>query len=82
MLLEGNVIAPLIQKRTVSLPPALTILSQTILGTLFGAFGLILATPLVAALLAAVRMIYIEGVMENTDAPSSDTGPTRCRWAD
>jgi len=34
--LEGNVIAPLIQKRTVDLPPALTILSQTVLGTLLG----------------------------------------------
>ncbi len=63
-MLEGNVIAPLIQKRTISLPPALTILSQTILGTLFGAFGLILATPLFAALLTAVRMIYVEGVLE------------------
>ena len=29
--LEGNVIAPLIQKRTIDLPPALTIVSQTVL---------------------------------------------------
>ena len=63
-MLEGNVIAPLIQKRTISLPPALTILSQTILGTLFGVFGLILATPIIAALLTAIRMIYVEGVLE------------------
>ena len=63
-LIEGNLIAPMIQKRTISLPPALTILSQTILGTLFGAFGLVLATPLVAMLLTAVRMIYVEGVLE------------------
>lgn len=63
-MLEGNVIAPLIQKRTVSLPPALTILSQTILGTLLGVVGLVLATPLMAALLTAVRMIYVEGVLE------------------
>ena len=63
-LLEGNVIAPWIQKRTVSLPPALTILSQTILGTLFGLIGLIVATPLIAVLLVAVRMIYVEGFLE------------------
>lgn len=63
-MLEGNVIAPLIQRRTISLPPALTILSQTILGTLFGVFGLILATPLIAALLTAIRIIYVEGVLE------------------
>ncbi len=63
--LEGNVIAPLIQKRTVDLPPALTILSQTILGTLFGIMGLILATPLVAAAMTGVRMVYVESVLEN-----------------
>ncbi len=68
-MLEGNAIAPLIQKRTVSLPPAITILSQTILGTLFGAFELVLATPLVAMLLTAVRIIYIEGVLEDKSNP-------------
>lgn len=67
--LEGNVIAPVIQKRTVSLPPALTILSQTALGTLFGAMGLILATPIMAMLLVGVRMVYVESVLERTRSP-------------
>lgn len=62
--LEGNVIGPLIQKRTVDLPPALTILSQTVLGALFGIMGLILATPLMAVTMVAVRMIYVETVLE------------------
>ena len=79
-MLEGNVIAPLIQRRTISLPPALTILSQTLLGTLFGALGLILATPLMAASLVAVRMIYVETVLEGRRAdPASGhpaAGPT------
>lgn len=63
-LTEGNVISPWIQKRTIALAPALTIISQTILGTLFGLFGLILATPLMAALITAVRMVYVEDVLE------------------
>jgi predicted PurR-regulated permease PerM len=67
--LEGNIIAPLIQKRTVDLPPALTILSQTVLGTLFGVMGLILATPLTAAAMTAVRMVYVETVLEKQGAP-------------
>lgn len=67
--LEGNVIAPLIQKRTVDLPPALTILSQTVLGTLFGPLGLILATPVTAASLVAVRMAYVEEVLEDAAHP-------------
>ena len=71
-MLEGNVIAPLIQRRTISLPPALTILSQTLLGTLFGALGLILATPLMAAALVAVKMIYVETVLEGKGYMGSD----------
>jgi predicted PurR-regulated permease PerM len=71
--LEGNVIAPLIQKRTVDLPPALTILSQTVLGALFGVMGLILATPLFAAAMTAVRMVYVESVLERPGrAPEAD----------
>jgi len=63
--LEGNVIAPLIQRRTVHLAPVLTILSQTVLGTLFGFMGLILATPLTAAGIVLVRMVYVEDVLGN-----------------
>ncbi len=62
--LEGNVIAPLIQRRTVSLPPALTLFSQTVLGALFGPLGLVLATPVMAASLVVVRMAYVESVLE------------------
>jgi predicted PurR-regulated permease PerM len=54
---EGNVAAPMIQRRTIDLPPALTILSQTAFGVVFGLFGVILATPFAAALLAAVRAL-------------------------
>jgi predicted PurR-regulated permease PerM len=57
---EGNVTAPLIQKRTIDLPPALTILSQTAFGVIFGLFGVILATPFAAALLAAIHEIQAE----------------------
>ena len=68
--LEGNVIAPLVQARTVNLPPALTILSQTVFGALFGAMGLILATPLLAAGMVAVRMVYVEDVLEGEADPA------------
>ena len=61
--LEGNLIAPLIQKRTVALPPLVTLLSQTVLGTLFGPMGLILATPITAGALVLVRMVYQEKVL-------------------
>ncbi len=50
--LEGNVLAPLIQRHAVHMPPALAILAQTVFGTILGVPGLILASPLTAALLA------------------------------
>ncbi|NHO54743.1 AI-2E family transporter [Acetobacter estunensis] len=49
---EGNVMAPLIQRKAVSMPPGVTVLSQTFFGGIFGAPGLILASPLTAMLLA------------------------------
>lgn len=54
-LFEGNVTAPLIQRRTINLPPSLTILSQTALAVIFGLFGIILATPFTAAIIATVQ---------------------------
>lgn len=65
---EGNVVAPIVQRRTVELPPVLTIFSQTIFGTLFGPLGLVLATPIAAALMVAVRIVYIEGVLGDDEA--------------
>lgn len=48
---EGNILAPLIQRRAVHMPPALAILSQTVFGSILGAPGLVLASPITAALL-------------------------------
>jgi predicted PurR-regulated permease PerM len=70
--IEGYGVAPFVQKRTGTLPPALTIMSQTILGALFGIPGLILAPPVMAATLVALRMIYVESVLE-----SGETEPSR-----
>ena len=57
---EGYVLAPLIQRRAVDLPPVLTLAAVAVFGTLFGALGVALATPLVAALKVAVQRLYVE----------------------
>jgi len=57
---EGYVLAPLIQRRAVDLPPVLTLSAVALSGTLFGAMGVALATPLVAALKIAVKRLYVE----------------------
>jgi predicted PurR-regulated permease PerM len=61
--IEGYLITPYVQKRAVDLPPALTIFAQLLMGVLFGLFGLLLATPLVAASMVIVKMAYIEDVL-------------------
>jgi predicted PurR-regulated permease PerM len=61
--LDGYVLTPMVQKWTISLPPALTIIAQVLLGVLLGGLGLLLAVPLVAAGLIAVKMLYMEDVL-------------------
>jgi predicted PurR-regulated permease PerM len=56
---EGYLLTPLVQRRAVYLPPALIIFSQIIMGWLLGFIGFALATPLTAAALVAVKMLYL-----------------------
>ncbi len=61
--LESYLITPQIQKKAVSIPPALLISSQILAGVLLGIFGLILATPMMVCVIVAVQMIYIEDTL-------------------
>ena len=61
--LDGYVLTPLIQQRTVSLAPALTIAAQLLFGVLAGTMGLLLATPLTAAALVLITKLYLEDVL-------------------
>jgi predicted PurR-regulated permease PerM len=45
---DGNIVVPMVARRTVDLAPALVLGAQLIMGVLFGIVGLILADPLVA----------------------------------
>ncbi len=58
--LEGYVLAPLIQKRAVNVPPVLTLAAVALFGALFGAMGVALATPSGAVLRVTVLRLYVE----------------------
>jgi predicted PurR-regulated permease PerM len=45
---DGNIVVPLIARRTVDLAPALVLAFQLVMGILFGILGLFLADPLLA----------------------------------
>ncbi len=62
-LIESNVVTPIIERETVELPPALTIIFQLALSVMIGGLGLVLATPLLAVLMVLVQMVYIQDIL-------------------
>ena len=59
---EGMLIQPLLQQRTVSLPPVLMIFAVLGFGVLFGPLGLLLATPLAVVCLVLVKKLWVREV--------------------
>jgi predicted PurR-regulated permease PerM len=56
----GSIVLPLLQKKMINIPPALTLLSQLIMGTLAGLMGIILAVPLLAILIIVIDELYVK----------------------
>jgi predicted PurR-regulated permease PerM len=81
-LIESNLVTPMIERRTVELPPVLTIVAQLALTLLVGAVGLILATPILAVVMVLVQTLYIQDVLGDEpdnlmeDNQQDDTGMT------
>lgn len=76
--LDGYVFTPLVDRKSVELPPVLTITAQILLGVAFGLPGLLLASPLMAVVMIAIKMLYVEDVIgdpvmrENVDADNKN----------
>jgi predicted PurR-regulated permease PerM len=62
--LESSVVTPLLMKQMVKLPPALTLLFQTMMAALFGFLGLLLAVPILATAKILIEELYVEGVAD------------------
>lgn len=54
-LVESYFITPQIDRKTVSIPPAMQLISQLIFGTLFGFLGLVLAVPITVSVRALMQ---------------------------
>jgi len=61
--LENHLLIPLLMKGGVNAPPVLTILGQALMTLLFGFLGLMVAVPMLAATMVAVKMLYVERVV-------------------
>jgi predicted PurR-regulated permease PerM len=73
--LENHLLIPMLMKGGVDIPPVLTILAQALMTLLFGFLGLMVAVPFIAAVMVAVKMLYVERVVGDdvvvvTKAPS------------
>jgi predicted PurR-regulated permease PerM len=66
-LIESNLVTPIIERETVELPPALTIVFQLALGILIGGLGLVLATPILAVAMVIVQMLYVQDVLGDNE---------------
>jgi len=62
---EGYILEPVVQRKAVFLPPALILFSQMVLGLIGGPLGVIVATPFAAAAMVAVKMLYVQDVLED-----------------
>ncbi|MBZ5715707.1 AI-2E family transporter [Nannocystis pusilla] len=68
-LAESYVLTPLVQQRTISLPPGLILGTQVVLGGLLGALGLALSTPMLAAAVVMIDMLYVQDVLHDEPGP-------------
>ena len=70
--MENHLLIPFLMKSGVDLPPALTIIAQALMALVFGFLGLLVAVPMLAAVMVAVKMLYVEDVVGDRIAVMED----------
>jgi predicted PurR-regulated permease PerM len=77
---EGHVLIPLIQRKVVAVPPALTLFSVVGFGVLFGPLGVVFATPLTVVVLVLIQKLYLrEDKGPSATEPREQTRPVGAR---
>lgn len=61
--LENHILIPLLMRGGVDLPPALTVITQALMALVFGFIGLMVAVPLLAAVMVPIKMLYVQDVV-------------------
>lgn len=62
---ESNLITPLVARRVVLIPPAVTIFALLALGVIFGPIGILLAAPLTVVIFVAVQKLYVRETLQH-----------------
>ena len=61
--LENHILVPLLMKRGVDLPPVVTLIGLSLMAIVFGFLGMLVAVPFLAAVMVAVKLLYVEDVV-------------------
>jgi predicted PurR-regulated permease PerM len=67
-LIEGYVLTPVFQKVTVYVPPAMTLITEVLMGAIFGVLGVVMAAPMIAIMIVLYQMMYRENVLGDLGA--------------
>jgi predicted PurR-regulated permease PerM len=66
-LIEGYIAAPLVERKFITIPPALILLGIVVVEIIFGTGGLILAAPITVVVFVLVKMRYVEDPLEEEE---------------
>jgi len=55
--IENHLLIPILMREGLDLPPALTIVMQALMAIVFGVLGLLVAVPMLAAIMIATRIV-------------------------
>jgi predicted PurR-regulated permease PerM len=72
---QNAITVPLVERRAVNIPPAILLAWQLMLTVGFGFLALFVATPLLAVILVATRILYLEPLEERQAWDRRDTTP-------
>jgi predicted PurR-regulated permease PerM len=74
--IEGNIIAPMIQRHVVAVPPAVVLFSIVLFGSIFGLLGVFLAVPMTVASIVLLNKFWIRQALGAPESTLGDPGPT------
>jgi predicted PurR-regulated permease PerM len=73
--LEGHILAPLLMKRGVDLPPVVTLIGLAVMALVFGFLGMVVAVPVLAAVMVTIKLLYVEDVVGDDVGATSPESP-------
>jgi predicted PurR-regulated permease PerM len=60
---ENHILIPMLMKEGVDLPPVVTLIGLALMSLIFGFLGMLVAVPFLAAVMVAVKLLYVNDVV-------------------